>query len=202
MDWRSLHLLFNSLGLEFTEADCQRSGESGSAMPSGTPEMMANSPKRIPYPSGPVSLDSPLYIPRPPIEERAFYEITQPGNVMRIKAPAGFGRTSLLLRIIAQAKSLGYAIASVDLKQADPAILADAGAFLRWFCQIVCLKLDKPTNLDDYWNDILGNSLSATILIREHILESISTPVLLNVQEMNQLFSYPATAQAFFPLLR
>lgn len=206
IDRRSLQDLFNALGLTLTDADYESPNKSVLESPSETaflgqfiPQPKLNG---VRYPSGPVALDSPFYILRPPIEEQACTEIAQPGGIVRIKGPAGFGKSSLVLRVVGYAQQSNYAIASLDLKQADPEILADSRAFLRWFCRVLCLKLGQPANLDDCWDDILGNTLSTALFVQKHILEPSSRPVLLNMQEVNQLFAYPATAQAFFPLLR
>lgn len=206
VDRRSLQILFNALGLTLTDADYHLPSEGKPLLLSQTSDLGEENLhadfSEVIYPGGPLPLDSLFYIPRPPVEDQGCTEITRPGGIVRIKGPSGFGKSSLLLRVVDHARQLGYEIASLDLKQADPDILADAGAFLRWFCQGLCLKLGQPANLDDYWNDILGHTFSATVLMREHILESSSRPLLLNIQELNRLFAYPATAQAFFPLLR
>lgn len=54
----------------------------------------------LPCPDSPLSLDSAFYVERPPIEIIAYQQITQPGSVMRIKAPRKMGKSSLMLRLI------------------------------------------------------------------------------------------------------
>ncbi len=39
------------------------------------------------FPGGPVPLESPFYIERPPIEQLAYAEVEQPGSLIRIKPP-------------------------------------------------------------------------------------------------------------------
>ena len=68
------------------------------------------------FPSGCVSINSPLYIPRPPIEETTYQEITKPGSVIRIKAPRRTGKISLLARIITHATALGYKTVNIDIQ--------------------------------------------------------------------------------------
>ncbi len=53
------------------------------------------------YPDGPLPVDSPLYVERPPIEELVYREVTQPGCVIRIRAPRQMGKSSLVLRLCA-----------------------------------------------------------------------------------------------------
>lgn len=204
VDHRTIQLLFSAFGLDVTEGDIQSSGTPPASRQPTEAAVGQAAPRvpPLPYPRGPIALESPFYVPRPPLEERAYHEVTQPGCVIRIKAPSGFGKSSLLLRVLARARELGYAIASINLQQADPATLADAGAFLRWFCSAVALKLGQSPDLEDCWNDLLGNSLSTTMFMQEQILDASAVPVVLNIREFNQLFAYPETAQAFLPLLR
>jgi transcriptional regulator with XRE-family HTH domain len=202
VDKRTLQLIFSAFGLDLTESDIQATGNRNTNQQDADSAQVLAETVPLPYPRGPIPLGSPLYMPRPPLEERAYHEITQPGCVIRIKAPSGFGKSSLLLRVLDRAEQLGYAIASINLQQAEPTVLADAGAFLRWFCGAVALKLGKTADLEDSWSDILGNSLSTTVFMQEQILDTSDVPVALSIQEFNCLFAYPETAQAFLPLLR
>lgn len=60
------------------------------------------------FPSGPVSLNSRFYIPRPPIEELAYAEMAEPGSVICIKTPKKMGKSSLILRLLARANKQGF----------------------------------------------------------------------------------------------
>lgn len=202
VDQKSLRLVFSTFGLNLTQNDLLPA-DASQTLSDPTAELNTlPSQDVLPYPSGPVPLGSPLYIARPPLEQRAVSEISQPGCVVRIKAPSGFGKSSLLLRVLTQAEILGYAIASIDLKQAEPSILGNANAFLRWFCRAIAFKLGNGSSLEEHWSDMLGHSLSTTLFFREQILEPSPVPVVLNIEEFNLLFAYPATSQAFLPLLR
>jgi transcriptional regulator with XRE-family HTH domain len=200
IDYKSLQLIFSTFGLELMADDLQSRSINGSAFAAiAAPPPAA---ALFPYPTGPVPLDSPLYLVRSPLDERACHEITQPGCVVRLKAPSGFGKSSLLLRVLAQAETLGYRLASIDLLQVEPSTLDDPGAFLRWFCQAIALKLGLPLKVEDHWSEVLGNALSTTLFVREQILEPSAVPLVLNIQEFSRLFKHAATAQAFLPLLR
>lgn len=48
--------------------------------------------KEIPYPNAPLDLTSPFYINRPPVEEIAYQEISQPGCAIGIRAPRKMGK--------------------------------------------------------------------------------------------------------------
>jgi len=83
------------------------------------------------FPGFPVPLGSPFYIPQPLIEELTYREITKAGSVLRIKAPRKMGKSSLLLRILARANSLGFRTVSLDFQQAEEAVLDNLDKFLR-----------------------------------------------------------------------
>jgi hypothetical protein len=154
------------------------------------------------YPSGPVPLVSRFYIERPPIEQYAYAEITKPASVIRIKAPKEMGKSSLMLRILQQASSLGYHVAPLDLNQADIGILNHPDKFLRWFCSLVAQRLNLRPNLDEYWDEEIGSKISATLYFTWYILEAIDRPIFLALNEVNRVFEYPELARDFLPLLR
>lgn len=153
-------------------------------------------------PSGPLSLDSPLYLLRPPIEDLAFAKILQPGSLIRIKAPMKMGKTSLILRLLAHAQSHGIQTVSLDFQQVDNAIFSDIDRFLRWFCANISRRLQLESRLDDYWDDELGSKMSCTYYLEEYILERLNQPLVLAFDEVNRVFEHPKIAEDFLPLLR
>ena len=198
IDQRSLQQIFNALNLELAEDDFEWVDRSAA-------EELASAPQTaVAYrsPSGPLPLDSPLYIGRSPIEQLAFQEITQPGCVVRIKAPPQFGKSSLLLRILHQAQQLGYGTAVIDLQQVGSDILGDCDRNLQWFSSTLALKLGVDADLSTGWNQLVGSQLSATLFVREQVLRRVNRPVLLAINDLGRVFEHPATAQGLLPLLR
>lgn len=158
--------------------------------------------KPLEYPGSPVPLDSPFYIHHPLIEELAYQEIAKPGSVLRIKAPRKMGKSSLLLRILDRANSLGYRTVSLDFQQAEEAVLDNFDKFLRWFCANISRQLELPPLLDDYWDEDMGSKVSCTIYLQQYILTEINSPLVLALNEVNKIFEYPRIAREFLPLLR
>ena len=154
------------------------------------------------YPGSPVPLGSPFYIHHPLIEELAYREIAKPGSVLRIKAPRKMGKSSLLLRILDRANSLGYRTVSLDFQQAEEAVLDNLDKFLRWFCANISRHLELPPLLDDYWDEDMGSKVSCTIYLQQYILAEINSPLVLALNEVNRIFEYPKIAREFLPLLR
>lgn len=154
------------------------------------------------FPYGPVPLGSPFYIEREPIEELCYQQITKPGSILRIKAPRRMGKSSLMLRILARAVSLGYRTVSLDFQQAEAEIFNNLDKFLRWFCANISRQLQLQPMLDDYWDEDMGSKVSCTIYFQGYMLEVINSPIVLALNEVNRIFEYPKIAGEFFPLLR
>ncbi len=202
VDRRTLHLLFSAFKLDLLDSDLQQCPEDTEVPPLQPWVESTSSSLSMPYPSGPVPLGSEYYIHRPEVDDRALQEILQPGCVIRIKAPSGFGKTSLLLRLLHQAKQHGYNTVAIDLQQADTETLSQSHAFLRWFCAVLCRKLDSETSLEQYWDDLLGSKLSTTLYVREAILSGLERPLVLVFNEVERVFEHPETARSLLPLLR
>lgn len=112
------------------------------------------------------------------------------------------GKTSLLLRILAHARELGYRTVSLNLEQVDQAILSDLNQFLRWLCANSARQLQSKPRLDEYWDDDLGNKISCTLYFQDYLLEMADAPLVLALDEVQRIFEYPEVAKDFFPLLR
>ena len=153
------------------------------------------------YPSGSVPLNSSFYLERF-FESQIDREIEKPGALIRIKAPKEMGKTSLLLRNLDYASSLGYNTVSLNLEQVENSILSNLNLFLRWLCANISHQLQRQPNLDEYWDEDLGSTISSTLYLQDYILESLDAPLLLAFDEVNQIFEHPQVAQDFLPLLR
>jgi len=153
-------------------------------------------------PGSPVPLNSTLYIDRPPIEELAYQAINQPGSLLRIEAARKMGKNSLLLRILNRAVESGYQTVSLDFQQADRSGFTNLDTFLRWFCANVTRQLGVNPRLDCYWDETIGSKMSCTFYFQEYVLAQIESPLVLVLNEVNQVFEHPAIAQEFLLMLR
>jgi DNA-binding Xre family transcriptional regulator len=156
----------------------------------------------IKYPEGPVGFDSPFYIERPPKEHDCYREISKHGALIRIKAPEQTGKTSLLIRILHQAKIKGDRTVYISLKEADNQCFTNLDKFLRWFCVTVSRKLKLENRLDEYWEDDISCNLRCETYFEEYILPEIGQPLTLGLDEVDRLFAYPDIYGDFFGLLR
>ncbi|MBE9128830.1 MULTISPECIES: AAA-like domain-containing protein [unclassified Coleofasciculus] len=153
-------------------------------------------------PSGQVPLDSPFYIQRPPIEQRCYDTILQPGALIRIHSPQQMGKTSLMARILHQARVQSYRTVTLSLHLAEKSVFTSLDRFLQWFCASVGKSLGLPNQLADYWDDILGSNASSTDYFENYLLAELNSPIVIGLDELDILFQYPDIASDFFSLLR
>lgn len=196
---RLWQLLSDTLGVKITKSNIQTVLRQSF---NKTPSLSISPLGQLPFSDGTVPRNSPLYIERPPIEQRAYAEIIKPAALLRIKAPSKMGKTSLMLRILAYAKENNYYTVRLNLQQADNTLFTHLDPFLRWICANIAHQLNKEPRLDDYWDEELGSKVSCTAYLQGYILESLDNPLVLAIDEVNHLFEYGDIAQEFLPLLR
>jgi hypothetical protein len=153
-------------------------------------------------PRGQVELASAFYMERPGIDQRCYEELHKPGSLIRIKAPRQMGKTSLLARILNDAREQGYATVPLSFQLADSQVFADLEQFLKWFCANVALQLDLPERLSDYWKGILGSKVACKSYFERYLLANTSSPLVLGLDEVDVIFKYPEVASDFFGWLR
>lgn len=155
------------------------------------------------FPEGPVKPDSLFYIKRPGIESLCEETITNPGSLIRIKAPKLMGKTSLLFSILACARGEKYNTVYLNLESLEKERLTGLDCFLRWLCAKVSDELELKNQVDEAWNTkILGSSDNCTNYFRKHFLLGANPPLVLALDGVDRLFPYKEWAEDFFRLLR
>lgn len=153
-------------------------------------------------PNGQVRLASAFYVERVPYEAQCYREICQPGSLIRIKAPRQMGKTSLMARILAQAKEQGYRTVPLSFQHADTSVFTSLNELLQWFCTKISRKLKLPHQVDDYWSDTYGSKDNCTAYFEDCLLSETDQPLVLGLDEVDRVFQYPTIADDFFGLLR
>ncbi|MEB3885709.1 AAA-like domain-containing protein [Lyngbya sp. CCY1209] len=156
----------------------------------------------IESPEGQVPLASQLYIERPPIESICYQEILQPRVLLRIKAPRQMGKTSLMARVLAHGEGQGLTPVRLSFNQVESELFASTDRFLRWLCANVAQQMGLPSLLDEFWDEDMGALVSCSLYFQEYLLEKIDSPLLLALDEVNQLFEHPSLARDVLTLLR
>ncbi|NEP08744.1 MAG: serine/threonine protein kinase [Symploca sp. SIO2C1] len=162
------------------------------------------------FPGSPLDINSPFYIKRPPIEDYCSQQILQPGSLIRIKAPQQMGKTSLMLRILHQAKQQNYRIVNLDLQLIDRSKFQDLDKFLRDFCINVSKQLELEPDFkdvldDDYWDETgLSSKIKTTSYFDEYLLPKINLNqnLILAIDKLDLIFEYSELCKDFLSLLR
>jgi hypothetical protein len=166
------------------------------------------------YPDGEqLALNSSFYVQRPPVEQQCFEEISKPAALICIKAPQKMGKSSLLARIIQQAKNQGDATVIMNFELGEKEFFSDLSTFLRWVCDRIILELTKDNlelatelfeKLDEHWKlaPRIGSKLAVKYYLERYLLPKINQPLTLALEEVDRLFEYPGIYKDFFGLLR
>lgn len=149
-----------------------------------------------------VPLGSTFYVERKPHEARCYQEILHTSSFIRIKAPRQMGKSSLMHRILNYAQEQDLQTALIHLQQAESSILDDLERFLQWFCSNLARQLGLKANLAEYWDEFLGAKMSCTYYLQEYILGNCDRPLVIALEEVNEVIEHPATAQEFLTLIR
>lgn len=151
---------------------------------------------------GQLPLNSPFYIYRPPIEQLCAAEILKPGALIRIKGPRQYGKTSLMAHILNAARDRNFRSIVINLQSADRQILSDAERFLKWLCVLAAKDLGLPNELSQRWDTLFGNSYACSDYFETYLLPADERPLLLVLEELDELFGFPELAVDLFGMLR
>jgi DNA-binding CsgD family transcriptional regulator len=159
-------------------------------------EKLSDQKTSILYPGGSLPSDCLLYIDREPIENNIKAIISEPRALVRICAPSKFGKTSLLNRIIAHAKTKKFRTVYINLKQAfDQERLKTLEVFLRCFCNLI------SEDVDTAWKEYVTPQINCT-RYTEAVLKQRETPFLLVLDGVEAVYDADAINQDFFQMLR
>jgi hypothetical protein len=177
----------------------------GGQPPDSSPSASADSSNASPSDS---EMTEKPYISHRAIEGVCQMALTQPGSLIRIKAPNRFGKTELISQLRMFAEGKDYKVVVLDLNRVEAPSLESLDRFLRWFCKQITrkLKLYKPSEIGEqieaYWDDELGSNTSCSDFIEEAILSELDEPLVLALDNVDALFEHQAIVQEFFKLLR
>lgn len=204
VDQKTLKLCFSAFNLELSDEDYTIFDEphlSTDVDQNSSSHEFIKSTYLEAYPDGPVPLNSPFYMTRPPIDELAYREMIYPGCLIRIRGPKEMGKSSLVLRLLAFAQNQKYQTVVFNFNQIDLFYLSDLNKLLRCLGKQIANQLDIKVNLDEYWDEEIGAKLSCSFYLHQ-ILKNSTNPLVLVLSEVDRIFEQSDLAQDFFSLLR
>lgn len=147
--------------------------------------------------------DTFIYVERPPIETSCYETLSSPGALVRIKAPSLMGKTSLIVKTLANFSQQGYQTACLNLHLATKEDLTDLSKFLKWFCVSVGQMLGLENQLEKYWNERFSTpKMNCTQYFEKYILAQANSSIVLCLDEVDRVFPYEEVASEFLGLLR
>ena len=159
--------------------------------------------ENLAFPEGPIALGSPLYLQRSRCESVCYETIAKPGSLIRIKGAKWMGKTSLVNRILEQARSQGQKAVYLDCGSIERSIVRDLDRLLSWLCAMVSLQLELDNKVKEYWDtDILGSNDNCTVYFEEYILAQTKGEIVFALDNIDKLFTYTEVVEDFFGLLR
>ncbi|MGK7930274.1 MAG: AAA-like domain-containing protein [Microcystaceae cyanobacterium] len=164
-----------------------------------TPQLLSN-PTNNPTKDDTTSPQLNHYIERPPIEQRCYQEILKNGALIRVKASEKMGKTLLLEQIASFANQQNYKTVYLDFSLPGSSVLDESSQFLRWLCKRVCRKLKLSEQVDEVWGDLSPNT-DCTDYFEDYILNQLSTPLVLELDNIEEIFS-KKSAFDFFSMIR
>jgi transcriptional regulator with XRE-family HTH domain len=215
-DWRSIGIPYRK------QADKTENSDSEELEELEEPEKLAEVPtpptaapsSDLEYPDGEqLAPTSCFYVERPPVEQQCFEEISKPASLICIKAPQKMGKSSLLARIIQQAKNQGDATVIINFELGEKEFFTNLSTFLRWVCDHIILELTKDNQelgtellnqLDEHWKfaQRIGSKVAVKDYLERYLLPKINQSLTLVLEEVDRLFEYPGIYKDFFGLLR
>jgi len=153
-------------------------------------------------PQGPIEIGSKYYVNRLKLENLCLQIVLQPRCLLRIKAPNQMGKTSLMLKLLADARKEGLKTILLNFDLAGQNIYSDIDRLFKWFSSIVTQELNVENKIDEYWDEDKGSTSSCNNYFSEYLLKQISEPIVLAIDNIDRLFAYREVAEQFLGILR
>ncbi|MBN1558631.1 AAA-like domain-containing protein [candidate division KSB1 bacterium] len=158
---------------------------------------------RFPYvelESGTMKLDSPFYIRRQSDDE-VESRVAQRGCTVIIKAPRQMGKSSLLARAKATAAKSGISSCYIDFQMIDKKHLGSLENLLEHLAWKIAKNFRTVDQPKDFWDPTFGVKESLTNFIEDALLARSTSPILILLDEVDQLFDLDYRDD-FFALIR
>jgi len=157
-------------------------------------------PVRLELPTGTMDTESKFYIEREG-DALCQTDIARQGVTITIKAPRQLGKSSLLVRAMERAASVGKTVAFLDFQLFDCDALGSPEAFFRTLCSWITYELNLSDEVDRFWQARLGYVHRCTRYLRRHVLHEVHGSLVLAMDEVDRMFDCPFRSD-FFGMLR
>ncbi|MEM7556227.1 MAG: AAA-like domain-containing protein [Cyanobacteria bacterium P01_A01_bin.84] len=157
-------------------------------------------PQALEIPEGTMKPESVFYVKRK-ADNIALNTIAQQGVTISIKGPRQVGKSSLLNRIIREAKNESKCVLFLDFQLLGKTDLENEEIFLRRFCSWVSEELGMKDLVDEYWQTNISNIQRCTRYMSRYILKELDSSLVLAMDEVDKVFD-ASFHNDFFGMLR
>jgi hypothetical protein len=140
--------------------------------------------------TGAMVLDSPFYVRRR-ADETLERLVTGDGTTTVIKGSRQIGKSSLVARAIAHAKSKGHQCCDVYFDLVGEMQLSGLNSLLDHMARRIARQLKITTKPDDTWDTKLGPIDNLTYYVEEAILPNVAKPIVLVLDDADRIFACP-----------
>jgi hypothetical protein len=144
---------------------------------------------------------SPFYVARATDRQMSALIARSDGATCAIKGPRQTGKSSLLVRALAEAQRLGKRTVFLDFQAFDSTILSSATSFYKAFSEMIADKLGLETDIEKFWNTRYTNKQLCTKFVQEEILPVVNTGLALGIDEVDRIIDCDFSMD-FFSMLR
>jgi len=166
------------------------------------PTAFANIPRDLGSPEGTMPHQSLFYIVRE-TDQEAIHALNEiPGVTITIKGPRQMGKSSLLNRLLVEAKTMKMRAAFIDFQLIENASMENASVFYKQFCSLLSWEFDIEDRTEEIWKIPLGDVQKTTNYLQRYLLKEIKdVQILLAMDEVERMFASPFRSD-FFSMLR
>jgi hypothetical protein len=157
----------------------------------------------IEEPEGAVRIGSEFYIQRSPQQEQALKAIAMPHALLRLKSPDRMGKSSLLVRVLEEARRLGDRTTWLDLQKCDRKFFENMDRFLQWFCAVIGRDFGVKAKPTDDWDEIFGANSNCDEFFEKYLLnDDDDRPLTIAIENLDRIFLHEVIEVDFCGLLR
>ena len=151
--------------------------------------------------TGTMKLDSPFYVVRAE-DARVLRSAVGTGTTTIINGARQVGKSSLLQRVIAEAKRRSFEVFYLDFTVLDDDQLKDLRTLFRVLARRMISQLHLAAKVDDFWSDDDGPKFSIGEFIRGAVLAQSGRRIVLFFDEVDRVFAHPEYRDDFFSTIR
>lgn len=134
--------------------------------------------------------------------EKCIKALSEPGALLKIKAPRKRGKTTTALDILTDLREQqNYRTVYLSLDSVDNSDYQSFNGFLKWFCLVIGNELNISNQQSDYWDNPVSK-VRCTSYVENTFLLVDDRPLVLCIDRLDRIFPHVEIAKDFFGLLR